>query len=34
MVRHFVELCRRRGLKFDADKIKVMVVGGEEELGL
>ena len=29
MVGCFVEVCRRRGLKGDADKGKVMVLGGE-----
>ena len=28
----FGEVCRRRGLKFNAGKIKVMVLGGEEGL--
>ena len=28
----FVEVCRRRGLKVNANKSKVMVLGGEEEL--
>ena len=32
MVRHFVEVCRRGGLKVKADKIKVIVVNGEEGL--
>ena len=27
---HFVEGCRRRDLKVNADKSKVMVLGGEE----
>ena len=31
-MRHFVELCRRRGLKVNADKGKVMVLVGEEGL--
>ena len=29
MMRHFVELCRRRGLKVNADKNKEMVLVGE-----
>ena len=29
MVGRFVEMCRRRGLKINADKTKVMVFGGE-----
>ena len=29
---HFTEVCRRRGLKINAGKSKVMVLGGEEEL--
>ena len=28
-----VEVCRRRGLKVNAGKSKVMVLGGEEGLG-
>ena len=32
MVGCFVELCRRRDLTVNADKSKVMVLGGEEEL--
>ena len=28
MVRRFTEVCRRRGLKVNAVKIKVMVLGG------
>ena len=32
MVGHFVEVCRRRGLKVNAGKSKVMVLGGEEGL--
>ena len=28
----FVEVCRRRGLHFNADKSKVMVMNGEEGL--
>ena len=32
MVRRFVEVCRRRGLKVNASKIKVMVLGGEKGL--
>ena len=32
MVGCFVEVYRRRGLKVNADKSKVMVLGGEEEL--
>ena len=27
-----VEVCRRRGLRVNADKSKVMVLGGEEDL--
>ena len=30
MVERFVDVCRRRGLKVNADKSKVMVLGGEE----
>ena len=30
MVRRFNELCRRRGLKVNASKSKVMVLNGEE----
>ena len=33
MVRVFVEACRRRGLKFNAGKSKVMVLSGKERLG-
>ena len=32
MVGHFVEVCRRRGLKVNADKSKVMVLDREEGL--
>ena len=32
MVEHFVEVCRREDLKFNADKSKVMVLGEEEGL--
>ena len=32
MVGCFVELCRRRGLKVNATKSKVRVLGGEEGL--
>ena len=32
MVRRFVEVCRRRGLKANTGKNKVMVLGGEERL--
>ena len=32
MVGRFVEVCRRRGLKINAGKSKVMVLGGEEGL--
>ena len=32
MVGRFVEMCRRRGLKVNADKNKVMVLNGEEGL--
>ena len=31
MVEWFVEVCRRKGLKFDAGKSKVMAMNGEEE---
>ena len=30
MIGEFFEMCRRRGLKFDAGKSKVMVLNGEE----
>ena len=30
MVGHFVEVCRRRGLKVNSGKGKVMLLGGEE----
>ena len=30
MVGHFVEVCRRRDLKVNEGKSKVMVLGGEE----
>ena len=30
MVRRFAEVCRRRGLKVNAGKSKVMVLNGEE----
>ena len=30
MVGHFVEVCKRRGLKVNAGKNKVMVLNGEE----
>ena len=33
MVGHLVELCRRRGLKVNTGKNKLMVLGGEEGLG-
>ena len=33
MMRRFTEVCRRRGLKVNAGKSKVMVLGGEEWLG-
>ena len=33
-VRQFAEVCRRRGLKFNAGKRKVMVLNGEEGLEL
>ena len=33
MVGHFVEVCRRRGLKVNAIKSKGMVLGAEEGLG-
>ena len=29
----YVEVCRRRGLKVNADKSKVMMLSGEEEFG-
>ena len=32
MVGHFVEVCRRRGLKVNAGKSKDMVLGGKEGL--
>ena len=32
MVEHFVEVCRKRGLKVNANKSKVMVLGREERL--
>ena len=32
MVGRFAEVCRRRGLKFNEDKSKVMVLNGEEGL--
>ena len=32
MVGRFAEVCRRRGLKFNAGKSKVMVLNGEEGL--
>ena len=32
MVKRFVEMCRRKGLKFNAGKSTVMVLGGEERL--
>ena len=32
IVRHFVEVCKRRHLKVNAGKSKVMVLGGEEWL--
>ena len=32
MVRRFVQVCRRRVLKVNANEIKVMVLGGEEGL--
>ena len=32
MVGQFAEVCRRRGLKVNADKSKVMVLNGEEGL--
>ena len=32
MVGRFVEVCRRRGLKVNGGKSKVMLLGGEEEL--
>ena len=31
MMRRFVEVCRRRGVKVNENKNKVMVIGGEEE---
>ena len=33
IVGHFVQVCRRRGLKVNTSKRKVMVLGGEEEFG-
>ena len=33
MLGRFVEVCRRRGLKVNANKSKVMLLGGEEGLG-
>ena len=32
MVERFAEVCRRRGLKINADKSKVMLLNGEERL--
>ena len=32
MTEHFVEVCRRRGLKVNAGKNNAIVLGGEEEL--
>ena len=32
MVEHFVEVCRRRVLKVNADKSKMMMLGREEGL--
>ena len=32
MVVHFIEVCKRRGLKVNAGEIKVMVLNGEERL--
>ena len=32
IVGRFIEMCRRRGLKFNAGKSKVMLLGGEEGL--
>ena len=32
IVKHFVEMCRKRGLKLNADKSKVMVLSEEEGL--
>ena len=32
MLERFVEICRRRGLKINAGKSKIMVLGGEEKL--
>ena len=32
MVGYFVEMCRRKGLNVNADKSKVMVLGGVEGL--
>ena len=32
MVGHLIEVCRRRGLKVNAGKSNVMVLGGEEGL--
>ena len=33
MMRRFAEVCRKRGLKANAGKSKVMVLNGEEGLG-
>ena len=32
MVGHFVEVCKRKGLKINADESRMMVIGGEEGL--
>ena len=32
IVERFIEVCRRRGLKFNASKNKVTLLGGEEGL--
>ena len=34
MVERFVKVCRRRALKFRANKSKVMVLDGEEDLSV
>ena len=33
MVGRFVEVCKKRGLEINADKSKVIVLGGEKGLG-
>ena len=32
MARHFVEVCRRRGLKVNSEKSKMRILNGEEGL--